>query len=216
MAMQEETEQTRDRILLAAVEIFSEKGFRGATVRDICALADVNVASVKYYFQNKESLYNEALTFSFRLADRKYPQDAVADVTLPPEDRLHMFILTLMSRLMDDTQLGSHGKLMAREIVEPTGALDHIVETAMRPRFMVLRDILPRLAGADWTQADIDRFIHSIIGQCMAFRHSRALIERLSPEIVSGEQALERSAELIYRFSLAALRRLADEKRAVA
>ena len=213
MAFAEENEQTRDRILQAAVEIFAKRGFKAGTVRDICAQAGVNVASVNYYFQSKEALYREALAFSFKLADRKYPQDAVADVSLPPEDRLHLFIRTLLQRLLDDTHLGFHGKLMAREIADPTSALDHIVETAMRPRFLMLRDIVPRIAGEHWSQADIDRFIHSIIGQCLVYRHSRPLIERLCPEIVSGQQAIERTAELIYRFSLAALRRLGEDNR---
>lgn len=215
MALAEEGEQARDRILQAAAEVFSEKGFRAATVRDICLLAGVNVASVNYYFHGKESLYDEVLAFAFRLADRKYPQDAVADVSLAPEDRLHIFILTLMSRLMDETHLGFNGKLMAREITDPTGAFDRILETALKPHFMVLRDILPRLVGVDWNQADIDRFIHCIMGQCLMYRHSRALIERLSPEVAASDQAIERTAEMIYRFSLAALKRLAEERQAL-
>lgn len=215
MALVKEAEQTRERILEAAVSVFSEKGYRVATVRDICSLAGVNVASVNYYFHTKESLYDEALAFSFRLADRKYPQDAVADASLPPEDRLHLFIRTFISRLMDETHPGFHGKLMAREITDPTPAFERIVETAIRPRFVALRDIVPRLGGAGWSQSDIDRFIFGIIGQCLMYRQSHAVIERLSPEIIASEQAIERSAELIYRFSLAALKGLTEARSAI-
>jgi AcrR family transcriptional regulator len=206
-------EQTRDRLLQAAVEVFGERGFRDATVRDICARAGVNVASVNYYFHGKEALYSEALAFAFREADRKYPPDAAADETLSAEERLRHVVYTLLRRLMDDSHLGCHGKLIAREIADPTHALDHIVETTMRPRFRVLRDIVPRLLGPGWNQADIDRCIHGIIGQCLVYRHSRPLIERLCPEIVAGPEAIERTAELIVRFSLAALKQLAAEKR---
>lgn len=207
-----ENEQTCDRLLQAAVEVFAERGFKDATVRDICARAGVNVASVNYYFRSKEALYREALAFAFREADRKYPQEAAADPERPPEERLRLFLLAMVHRLMDESHLGFHGRLIAREIADPTGALDHIVETVMRPRFLALRDILPRLIGPGWSQADIDRLIHNIIGQCLVYRHSRPLIERLCPDIIAGPEAIDRTADLIVRFSLAALRQLATDR----
>jgi hypothetical protein len=101
---------------------------------------------------------------------------------------------------------------MAREIAEPTGALDYIVETVMRPRFGVLREIIPLIAGPGWDAADIDRFIYSILGQCLVYRHSRPLVERLCPGIIASPAAIERTAEVIFRFSLAALRQLGRER----
>jgi AcrR family transcriptional regulator len=212
MTAMDEQDPTNDRVLQAALEIFAERGFKAATVRDICARAGVNVASVNYYFRSKEALYRESLVYSFKEADRKYPQMAFADASLPPEDRLQLFIHSLLQRLMDDGQLGFHAQLMAREIAEPTGALDYIVETVMRPRFGVLREIIPLIAGPGWDAADIDRFIYSILGQCLVYRHSRPLVERLCPGIIASPAAIERTAEVIFRFSLAALRQLGGER----
>lgn len=212
MTAVDEQDPTRDRILQAALEIFAERGFKPATVRDICARAGVNVASVNYYYRSKEALYREALVYSFKEADRKYPQMAFADASLSPEDRLQLFIRTLLLRLMDDGQLGFHAQLMAREIAEPTGALDYIVERVMRPRFGVLRDIIPLIAGPGWEAVDIDRFIYSILGQCLVYRHSRPLVERLCPGIIASPAAIEHTAEMIFRFSLAALRQLGRER----
>ena len=212
MAESDAADQTRDRILQSALEIFAERGFKAGTVREICSLAGVNLASVNYYFRSKELLYRETMIYSFREADRKYPQGAFIDEAFSPEDRLRVFIRSLLLRLMDDTQLGFHAKLMAREIAEPTGALDYIVETVMRPRFGVLRDILPQISTKSWNNADIDRLIYSILGQCLVYRQSRPLIERLCPEIIAGPDAIERTAEIIYKFSLAALRQLGQER----
>ncbi|MFM8443537.1 MAG: CerR family C-terminal domain-containing protein, partial [Methylococcus sp.] len=61
-----------------------------------------------------------------------------------------------------------------------------------------------------WAWEDIDRFIHNIIGQCLVYRHSRPMIDRLCPEIIAGPAAIDRTAELIHQFSLAALRRLGE------
>lgn len=211
MAMVEQ-DPTRDRILQAALEVFAERGFKAATVRDICARAGVNVASVNYHFRSKEALYREALVYSFKEADRQYPQAACADASRSPEDRLRLFIRTLLQRLMDDGRLGLHAQLMAREIAEPSGALDYIVETVMRPRFGVLREIIPLIVGPGWEPADIDRFIYGILGQCLVYRHSRPLVERLCPGIIASPAAIEHTAEMIFRFSLAALCQLGRER----
>ena len=201
---------TRQRILQAALLIFAERGFKAATVRDICAQAGVNVASVNYYFRSKEALYREALTQAFQEAERKYPQVAFADTRLPPAERLRLFIRTLLLRLLDDGQLGIHARLMAKEIADPTGALDFIIDTVMQPRFQMLRDIVRQLAGPHWAQADIDRFIHNIIGQCLVYRHSRSMVERMSPDIIASPTAIDRTADMIHQFSLAALMRLGE------
>jgi AcrR family transcriptional regulator len=204
---------SRDRLLRAAVEIFSLRGLRDATVREICAKADVNVASVNYYFRSKEVLYAEALAFAFRQADARYPLDTARNDQLPPDERLRHFIRNFLYRLLDDSHLGCSGKLIAREIADPTSALDRIVETTLRPRFKLLQEIVPQILGPGWSEADISRCIQSIIGQCLVFRHSRSLIDRMCPEIIATPSEVERTAEHIARFSLAALTGLAEDKK---
>jgi AcrR family transcriptional regulator len=50
-------EETRARIIAAAVKLFGEHGFAGASTRDIAAEAAVNAPALQYYFDNKEGLY---------------------------------------------------------------------------------------------------------------------------------------------------------------
>lgn len=47
---------TRERILNASEQLFAEKGFDGASMRDITALAKVNLSVAYYYFKDKEAL----------------------------------------------------------------------------------------------------------------------------------------------------------------
>ncbi|SMF97098.1 transcriptional regulator, TetR family [Methylomagnum ishizawai] len=205
----QDNEQTRDRLLQAALETFGERGFRDATVRDICARAGVNPASVNYYFGGKEALYRSVLALAFQEGDRRYPQDLAFDTSLSQEERLGFFIRALLLRLTDDSLLGSHGRLIAREIADPTPALDHIIDTILRPRIQNLREILPDLLGPGWRDPDIARCIFAIMGQCLVYQHSRSLVDRLYPEVIGSPEAIAETADFITRYTLAALRQLA-------
>jgi len=58
-------EATRAAILQSALLIFSERGFDGGSTRDIAAHAGVHHALIKYYFDNKDTLWRAAVTFLF-------------------------------------------------------------------------------------------------------------------------------------------------------
>ena len=48
---------TKARILDAAQEVFAAKGFEGASTREIAARAEVNISSLHYHWESKETLY---------------------------------------------------------------------------------------------------------------------------------------------------------------
>ena len=50
-------EETRARIVAAALKLFGERGFDGASTREIATSAGVNAPALQYYFDNKEGLY---------------------------------------------------------------------------------------------------------------------------------------------------------------
>jgi AcrR family transcriptional regulator len=55
---------TRTQILNAAVEVFSQHGFRGSTTRRIADEAEVNEVTIFRYFGSKEALLQEAISAS--------------------------------------------------------------------------------------------------------------------------------------------------------
>lgn len=187
---------------------------QGFSRREICARAEVNVASVNYHFGSKEALYSEVLGFAYREASERYPYTKAGDKSLPPEVRLRHFIGNLLGRMLDDTYLGRHGKLLARELADPTptGALDQVIETTMKPHCELLDGIVAELVGPGYSEADMHRLGLSVVGQCLMYYHSRSLIDRVYPEIIATPEDIERTAEHIARFSIAALKHLHLEK----
>ncbi|MGI6625499.1 MAG: TetR/AcrR family transcriptional regulator [Limnochordia bacterium] len=54
-------EEARIRILDAATELFSEKGYDATRVNEIAKLADVNKALIYYYFESKEDILDHLI-----------------------------------------------------------------------------------------------------------------------------------------------------------
>src|SRR3972149_7630201 len=95
------SERTRERLLDAAGEVFAERGYRRATVREICRRANVNIASVNYYFKSKEDLYADVLEFAYRQARQKYPETDAAGRAGSAERRLSRVVRLFLLRVFD-------------------------------------------------------------------------------------------------------------------
>ena len=51
----------RDRLVVAGRSLFSEKGYDGASVREICARAGTSLNMIRHYFGSKRALYDQIL-----------------------------------------------------------------------------------------------------------------------------------------------------------
>ena len=54
--MQQRSEETRTKILASAVKLFSARGFRAASVDDICAQAGISKGAFYHHFESKRAL----------------------------------------------------------------------------------------------------------------------------------------------------------------
>ena len=147
MRKQEQNLQMRRALLTAAGKVFAEKGFARATVRAICDQAGANVAAVNYYFGDKVGLYHAAIKHWSEISRQKYPSDFKLGPNPTAEERLAAFIWSFLLRILDKSRPGWHGKWLAREMVEPTAALDELVESIYRPMNERLRLIVRELGG---------------------------------------------------------------------
>src|SRR3954468_305153 len=158
-------DKTRQRLLEAAGEIFAEQGFRQATVRDICARAGANVAAVSYHFGDKENLYSEVLRFAHGCAIEKYPPSLGLPADAPAEKRLHAFVLSFLYRLLDEGRPAWHAKIISREMAEPTGAMDVLVQEQIKPHFGYALQVVMELLGPKAAGEETARLcVQSVVG----------------------------------------------------
>ena len=206
-------EDTKARLLEAAGEVFARYGFRVSTVRQICNRARTNVGSVNYHFRDKKGLYAAVFQYSLQLATNKYPPDLGITQEAAPEEKLRAYIHSFLLSLMAEGLPAWHGKLMAREIADPSGALDDVLENSIRPLHTYLAGIVRQLMheqrSADAEESH-DAFLSSlsIAGQCLHYHIARQWIEALRPRSFDPMR-IEQVADHITRFSLGGIRELA-------
>ena len=202
--------ETEARLLEAAGQIFAEFGFRAATVRQICDKARANVAAVNYYFGDKEQLYLAVLRSVPDAHAEKYPSAARLSTGSPAKIRLRGYIESLLQRVFDPGRPGWHAKIIARELAEPTRALDSLLEEVAKPLHRELAGIVREILGPSATDEDVRFCALSIMGQCVYYHHARAVLSRLYPEQKTAPNDIAQLVNHITEFSLAGLKARAE------
>lgn len=198
---------TRQRLLQMAGEVFATQGFRNATVREICRRAQANVAAVNYHFGDKARLYSEVLRFWAGESLRKYPPNLGVTPDSTSQDKLHAFVYSFFLRVFDTGQSSWFGKLMSREMADPTHALAERIEETIRPMAAMLQGIIREL-GPDLNDSQVRRCALSVVGQILFYHHCRAAIEKVFVGEVQEDDLLARRARHVTDFTLAGIREL--------
>lgn len=199
--------ETRMRLLVAAGEEFAERGYRDATVRDICRRAHANIAAVNYHFGDKATLYHQALEYAALDSAQRYPVPAVEDES-PPREQLRRFVSMYLERMLDEGRPPWQGKLMFRELIEPSGLMDGLAERYLKPQFERLERVIRRLVGQGPDEVSVRRAAYAVVGQCMFYKHARTAISRLTPAIPLDAEGRRVLAEAVTDFSMAGLESL--------
>jgi TetR/AcrR family transcriptional regulator len=137
----ERADQTRARILDAAVRQFSENGLAGARTEHIAEAAGVNKALLYYYFKSKEALYAAALESvaeGVRAANM-----AVWESSGSAGERFLLTVLNHFDRIHSNPGFQS---LMQQEMIRlhrgEDNALSPLVEKVFRPMMMRTHQVL--------------------------------------------------------------------------
>ena len=210
MTGKEDGQETRQRLLEAASVVFAEQGFRNGRIRDICARAKANVAAVNYHFGSKRGLYDAVLHNAFFSMTGRDPTEWGVGIDAPCEDRLHGLVRTLLTQMLMEGQAELFRKLITREIMDPTDAIERIIDEGIKPQADILFVIIRELLGDAASEQNVRRCAASIFAQCVFFHFARPVIDHLEFERNLGPSSVDALAEHVTRFSLAAVRELRE------
>jgi AcrR family transcriptional regulator len=183
-------------------------------VREICRRAGANIAAINYHFGDTETLYLEVLRYSHGKALEKYPPLMGVPADAPPEKKLRAFVHSLLLRIFDKGPTSWHGKVMLREMIEPTEAMDSLIEERIRPMASQLWQIVSEIMDLPMNDERVRLCSFSVVSQCVFYHHCRPVVARLIPnELPQDAASIEHLADHITKFSLAAMKHLPAAKR---
>jgi len=194
---------TREQLLETAGQVFSEKGYDGATGKEICERCGANAAAVVYHFGGMENLYREVLNEArSRLAPSEALAAGVANEA-DPRKKLEIFIAMLASRMAGPASTTWAARLISREMLSPTPIFDEIRNKEMRGRAAVLRGIVSELMQLPEDHPAVARSCINIMapfGVLLLVGPQR--VEKAFPVLSFGPDAMEELTRHMVEFAL--------------
>ncbi|MFH1865178.1 MAG: TetR/AcrR family transcriptional regulator [Candidatus Eisenbacteria bacterium] len=198
---------TKALVLEAACDVFAREGYHEGTVAKICEAAGANRAAVNYYFGDKENLYCEVWKHALAAALEAYPLQP-KDGNPHPEERLRIFMRSLLLRAFDPGPAGRFTRLMAFEITEPQGFL-----RGARARVAGLHDayfesLMRELLGTGTREEDLVLCRLMVLAPSLGVGLRRFARHARHMPHATFEFDPERMAERMFDFALAGIERL--------
>lgn len=193
--------EARTRLLDAALALFAEKGFAKTSTREIALAAQVNVASISYYFGDKAGLYR-AVWLDPRCnpeAWRPNPHGAAPSLEQAVNATLRSFIEPIKQGPLMQLCM----KLHFREMLEPTGVWQEEIDTHIKPAHLALVAVLCRHLGLAEADDAVHRLGFSIAGLGIMLHVGSDVISAVRPQLLASHSALDTYTDQLSAYALA-------------
>lgn len=133
---------TQHRLLDAAIQAFSENGYKGTSTRDIAERAGVHHPLITYHFRNKDQLWRAASDKIFREFNISLVKAMALVPEVDPKARAEAFVRTYVRYAHRQPALH---KIILQESSYPSERLDWLVENHLKPLYELVVKPLTRL-----------------------------------------------------------------------
>ncbi len=168
-------ENTRDRLIKNAMEMFAEQGYDKTSVRELARKSDANIAAINYHFGGKEGLYQAVLEYIVDYMDSwAMPLVNAYDDFLKMQNGtfemnktinwIEEFIDTFITRAFEsyESNILLH-KIIVREQLKPSLGFNKIYSMAsLKLAEHIISDLLSKISDANEDKIII--YTNSIIG----------------------------------------------------
>jgi AcrR family transcriptional regulator len=163
-------EERRLQILRVAMRLFSHRGFRGTTTKEIATASGVSEAMVFRHFATKDDLYSAILDYKACAGGMQNPREMVADAIRMKDDRAVFEGIAngLMCHHQNDTEFL---RLLTHSALEGHKLADMFWETTVREMYNFLGAyIRERQQDGAFARIDTAIVVRAFIG--MIIHHS--------------------------------------------
>ncbi|MCB1502512.1 MAG: CerR family C-terminal domain-containing protein [Bauldia sp.] len=176
--------ETRQRLLVAAVDVFGRQGFEGASTREIARAAKANLAAIVYHFGSKEALHVAAAEHLVgRVVALVGPALAAASrpeaVASPQAARAALLTLlqTYAEILLGEREAERWARFIVREQMQPTAAFE-VIFRMMGGAHATGARLVATVLGRDPEDETVRLCVFTLMGQILVFRVAHALVLR--------------------------------------
>ena len=176
-------DETSARIIEAALTLFGEQGYEGASTREIAELAGVNAPALNYYFKSKEGLYNACIEYMVeQIWAFLAPTIEQAQAQLgarPDTEQLIETFCSIQSKIAEfmlvSNRTNSWRKFYAREQagLGPSAGEEMISQRIGQRLIGVTSGIISRLMGPHASQEECILRSMALTGQLLPFHLTR-------------------------------------------
>ena len=181
--------QSRERLLLAAMRLFAERGFGKTSTREIALAAGANVAAISYYFGDKAGLYRAALS-----ASSSSPESNVLLLDQPGftlRQSLDGFFTMMLEPMRQGEAAQLCMRMWSREMLEPTGLLAQEIDQSIKPVHLALVDVLRRHLDIAAADDDTHRLAFAITGMALQVMLACDVVQAVRPQLLDTPDAVQ-------------------------
>ena len=181
--------EARNRLLDAALKLFADKGFSQTSTREIAQAAQANLASISYYFGDKEGLYRAV----FEDPRFNHGIDPTAEALADGDIRtiVDFMLRGFTEPLKAGEQAQQCMKLHFREMVEPTGMWQEEIEKNIKPAHLALVTALCRHLQVNTADDDMHRLGFELLSMGVMLHVGTDVIRCIRPALIADSAALD-------------------------
>jgi len=175
----ERSADTAERILEAALEIFSERGFEGARTRDIAARAGVTLGLLQYHHGSKLDLWKAAVDLAF--GELAGGLDGILGADEPADDRERLRRL-LRAHVAFVARNPEFIRIMHDEGKRRGPRMRWLVDRHVKPAFARVRPLIERAQSTGLLPAAFDpvHFMYMLVGAAGMIFHQAEECRRVA------------------------------------
>lgn len=205
-------DDTRAKLIRAALTVFSREGYAAATTRMIAAESGANLQAITYYFGGKPELYQgvvqhiaDAMSAHIRPAADAIEARLASGAVTPADARdMVLFALKAIAHVLLVEASDDWARIILREQMQPTAAFEMLFSGGMGRMLALLVRLVAIALGLAPDDPETRARALALLGQVLIFRMARAAAlrtldwERLGPgELAILERAICANASAI-------------------
>ena len=152
----------RAHIIDTALQLFSEQGFEGTSIRDIAEKASVNVAMVNYYFGSKEKLFEKLVEYKSAVT-RGLLDEISKNKALSPIEKIEHIVDAFIEKLFIHRSF--HRLIYQELILNQREALQQSIVNTLSPNAFIIKSIIESgMKKGEFKKVDPELTVASLIG----------------------------------------------------